>query len=86
MLQNEGDKTRVPAVSVYSITPQIVADPALLQGHPGEVCSHRSAPACHGEALPDLEVLTPLVLQGQSIKRGHVHPAALADTELQLLE
>lgn len=31
-------------------------------------------------------MLTPLVLQGQPIDWGHVHPAALADAELQLLE
>lgn len=58
----------------------------MLQGHPGDVRSHRSAPALHGEALPGLEVLTPLVLHGQSVERGQVHPAALADAELQLLE
>lgn len=73
--------------SQFIPSPQkIIPDPALLQGHPGDVCPRRSAPALHGEALPDLEVLTPLVLQGQSVERGHVHPAALADAELQLLE
>lgn len=70
------------------ITPphKVVPDPALPQGHPGDVCSHRSAPALHGEALPDLEVLTLVVLQGQPVERGHVRLGALADAELQLLE